>query len=85
MPWQLVRANGVWTLGRFSFDTVEWLLGDDAMTGGIFNDSYAVSGPVASVVPVDYCIPGDPPTPMAILSGLLEILGALETKNSKSK
>lgn len=47
-------------------------LGDGAVTGGIWRDSYAVVGPVDAVIPVDVRIPGDPPMPEAILAGLLE-------------
>lgn len=46
-------------------------LGDGACTGGIWKDSYAVVGPVENVIPVDLKIAGDPPTPAAILLGLL--------------
>jgi Ni,Fe-hydrogenase III small subunit len=46
-------------------------LGDGAITGGIWKDSYAVTGPVHEVIPVDFNIPGDPPSPTAILQGLL--------------
>lgn len=49
-------------------------IGDGACTGGIWKDSYAVVGPVESVIPVHVRIPGDPPTPTNILRGLLEAL-----------
>jgi len=49
-------------------------LGDGACTGGIWQDSYAVVGPVEAVIPVDVRIPGDPPTPTEILRGLLAAL-----------
>jgi Ni,Fe-hydrogenase III small subunit len=38
--------------------------------------SYATRGPIAAVIPVDHTIPGCPPTPAAILTGLLEALTA---------
>jgi Ni,Fe-hydrogenase III small subunit len=47
-------------------------VGDGACTGGIWKDSYAVAGAVENVIPVHIKIPGDPPTPMAILKGVLE-------------
>lgn len=47
-------------------------VGDGACTGGIWKDSYAVVGAVENVIPVHIKIPGDPPTPMAILKGVLE-------------
>lgn len=46
-------------------------LGDGACTGGIWKDSYAVVGAVENVIPVDLKIPGDPPTPGAMMLGLL--------------
>lgn len=49
-------------------------VGDDAIDGGIFRDSYAVLGGVDAVIPVDYQIPGDPPSPKIILAHLLKIL-----------
>ncbi|MFZ2682131.1 MAG: formate hydrogenlyase [Patescibacteria group bacterium] len=51
-------------------------IGDGACTGGIWKDSYAVVGPVAAVIPVNLCIPGDPPNPTQILR---ELLGALRS------
>ncbi len=49
-------------------------VGDGACTGGIWRDSYAVVGPVEAVIPVHVKIPGDPPSPAAILSGILHAL-----------
>ncbi|HAZ28674.1 MAG TPA: hypothetical protein DCY48_02770 [Candidatus Magasanikbacteria bacterium] len=49
-------------------------VGDDAIHGGIFRGSYAVLDGVDTVVPVHYGIPGDPPSPMTILTHLLRIL-----------
>src|SRR6266705_400833 len=49
--------------------------GDCAGDGGIFRGSYAVLGGVAAVVPVDALIPGCPPSPAALLAGLLAALG----------
>jgi len=46
-------------------------VGDGAMTGGIWKDSYAVVGSVDTLIPVDYRIPGDPPSPTDILKGIL--------------
>jgi Ni,Fe-hydrogenase III small subunit len=50
-------------------------VGDCARDGGIFRGSYAVVGGVADVVPVDAVIPGCPPTPVAILAGILDVIG----------
>ena len=39
-------------------------VGDDAIDGGIFKGSYAVLDGVHNVIPVDFRIPGDPPSPI---------------------
>ena len=46
-------------------------IGDCTRDGGIFGDSYATCGGVANVIPVDVLVPGCPPTPNAILQGIL--------------
>jgi Ni,Fe-hydrogenase III small subunit len=51
--------------------------GDCARDGGLFAGSYAVVGGVAAVVPVDVVIPGCPPSPAALLAGLLQAIGRL--------
>ena len=51
--------------------------GDCARDGGIFAGSYAVVGAVGAVVPVDAVIPGCPPSPRALLAGLLVAIGRL--------
>ena len=45
-----------------------------AAYGGVFAESYAVAGAVSSVVPVDLVIPGCPPSPAALLKGLLALM-----------
>ena len=54
----------------------KWVVavGDDALAGGSFVGSYAIAGGVGDIVPVDLHIPGDPPTPLALLEGLLALL-----------
>ncbi len=51
-------------------------IGDCATCGGVFSPahSYATCGRVASVIPVNHTIPGCPPEPAAILTGLLTAL-----------
>jgi Ni,Fe-hydrogenase III small subunit len=44
-------------------------------SGGLFAGSHAIVGAVDTVIPVDRYIPGCPPTPAMILSGILEVLG----------
>jgi len=51
--------------------------GDCGRDGGIFRGSYAVVGGVGEVVPVHAIIPGCPPSPAALLAGLLEAVGRL--------
>jgi Ni,Fe-hydrogenase III small subunit len=46
-------------------------LGDCGCTGGIFGESYASCGRVSNVIPVDVAVPGCPPTPLAIMQGIL--------------
>jgi Ni,Fe-hydrogenase III small subunit len=46
-------------------------VGDCGCTGGIFGESYASCGRVASVIPVDVAVPGCPPTPLQIMQGIL--------------
>jgi Ni,Fe-hydrogenase III small subunit len=49
-------------------------VGDCGCDCGIFKGSYAVTGSVADVIPVNGLIPGCPPSPGEILSGLLKLL-----------
>jgi len=51
-------------------------VGDCGCSGGIFGESYASLGRVANVLPVDVEIPGCPPTPTALLQGILAAIGA---------
>ena len=51
-------------------------VGDCGCTGGVFGKSYASLGGVDSVIPVDVRIPGCPPTPTALLQGILEAVKA---------
>ena len=53
-------------------------IGDDACDGGLFKGSYAVLGGVDKVIPVDVKIPGNPPTPLQIMHGLLTLLNAIQ-------
>ena len=46
-------------------------VGDCGCTGGIFGESYASCGRVSNVIPVDVAVPGCPPNPRRILSGIL--------------
>jgi len=46
-------------------------IGDCGCDGGVFGESYASCGRVANVIPVDVAVPGCPPTPAAIMQGIL--------------
>jgi len=46
-------------------------VGDCGRDGGLFGESYATCGGVAKVIPVDVVVPGCPPPPLDILSGIL--------------
>lgn len=50
-------------------------VGACAISGGIFGETFVSAGGVASVLPVDLEIPGDPPPPLAVLHGLLAVTG----------
>jgi Ni,Fe-hydrogenase III small subunit len=60
----------------------KWVVavGDCAATCGVFAGSYACAGPVSAIVPVDITIPGCPPTPTALLKGLLALLAQTNAK-----
>ncbi|HCA26729.1 MAG TPA: formate hydrogenlyase [Betaproteobacteria bacterium] len=51
-------------------------IGDCACHGGVFGESYASCGRVANVVPVDVEVPGCPPTPAALIAGILAAVPA---------
>jgi len=46
-------------------------IGDCGCTGGVFGENYACRGRVSNVIPVDVAVPGCPPTPLAIMKGIL--------------
>ena len=54
----------------------KWVVavGDCARNGGVFAGSPACVGGAGAVVPVDLHIPGCPPSPVALLRGLLALL-----------
>ncbi len=49
-------------------------VGDCGCNGGIFGESYASLGGIHNVIPVDAYIPGCPPTPTALLQGILRTI-----------
>jgi Ni,Fe-hydrogenase III small subunit len=48
-------------------------VGDCGACGGVFGESYASRGSVANVIPVHHSIAGCPPSPAAILGGILQV------------
>ena len=64
---------------RHSYDAVPSpklvvAVGACGCSGGIFGGSHAVLGPVDAVIPVDGYIPGCPPTPSMLLTGIVQVL-----------
>jgi Ni,Fe-hydrogenase III small subunit len=51
-------------------------IGDCGCSGGIFGESYASCGRVSNVIPVDVAVPGCPPTPAAIMQGILTAISS---------
>ena len=51
-------------------------VGDCGRDGGIFGCSYASLGGVSAVIPVDVMVPGCPPSPGALLQGLITAVSA---------
>jgi Ni,Fe-hydrogenase III small subunit len=52
-------------------------LGDCGACGGVFGKNYASRGAVANVIPVHHTIAGCPPSPEAILEGILQVVGSV--------
>lgn len=55
----------------------KWVMavGSQAISGVPFGPSFTAAGGVADVLPVDVVVPGNPPPPLAILDGLLKLMG----------
>jgi len=60
----------------------KWVVavGDCGCNGGVFAGSYACVGGVSEVIPVDLHIPGCPPSPTALLQGLIALVEGPATK-----
>jgi Ni,Fe-hydrogenase III small subunit len=62
-----------------------WIIavGDDACGTGLVRDSYAVLGAADKILPVDFKIPGNPPTPTDIIRGLLAFMKTILSQKKK--
>lgn len=49
-------------------------VGDGAIHGSVFKGSYAIHDRASDIIPVDFEIPGDPPSPKIIIASLLSAL-----------
>ncbi len=56
----------------------KWVVaaGDCGFDGGVFAGSYACAGGVSAVIPVDLHIRGCPPSPVALLQGLIALVAS---------
>lgn len=59
-------------------------IGDGACNGSIYDKTYACLGKVDQFLPVDFYIPGDPPTPEEIIKGFLICKMLLAQKEKKN-
>ncbi|CAM5779537.1 NADH-quinone oxidoreductase subunit B family protein [Castellaniella caeni] len=50
-------------------------IGDEAIDGGVFGQSFTSAGGVGAVIPVDFVVLGCPPPPAAIIQGLRAAAG----------
>src|SRR5678815_2147481 len=60
-------------------------IGDCGCTGGIFGESYASRGRVSNVIPVDVTVPGCPPGPRQILTGILTAISVPSSTSPVSR
>lgn len=56
--------------------------GTDACSGGLADATGLCAGGVDQVLPVDVYIPGSPPSPIALLDGLLQAVGLLRSETA---
>jgi Ni,Fe-hydrogenase III small subunit len=59
-------------------------IGACALFGGVFGPSFAAAAGASSILPVDVMVPGCPPPPLAILHGLLLVVGRKPPAGTKS-
>jgi Ni,Fe-hydrogenase III small subunit len=63
-----------------------WVIaaGECACSGGEFGVSYASCGALENILPVDVKIPGCPPTPVQLMTGILRLAGKGKTGRTRS-
>ncbi len=61
------------------------VIGGCGSTKGVYQESYAMTGPIDNYIPVDVYIPGCPPRPEAILYGVARAWEKLELLMKKGK
>lgn len=59
-------------------------VGTDAASGGMFAGSYATRDGVAGALPIDVFVPGSPPSPFAILHGILLAVGLVASRSGSA-
>ena len=57
-------------------------VGTCALSGGVFADSFVCAKGLSEILPVDVEIPGNPPSPLAILHGLLVAVGRKKPRSN---
>ncbi len=57
-------------------------IGSCACGGGLWFDTYSVLGPVETILPVNFYIPGCPPRPEAIIYGVAVAVGLVDKKTA---
>lgn len=61
------------------------VIGGCGSTNGVYQESYAMTGPIDNYIPVDVYIPGCPPRPEAILYGVAKAWEKLELLMKEGK
>ena len=66
--------------GRETYEAManpKWVMavGDCAINGGVFKGAYASEAGIGGTLPVDFKVPGCPPSPDDLIKALLEVMG----------
>lgn len=60
------------------------VIGGCGSTKGVFQESYAMAGPIDNFIPVDVFIPGCPPRPEAIVYGIAKAWEKIEESEKRN-